>query len=48
MVIIELNNKKFSATPECAEVLKANSDCNQTMSFLISLSLLSGALIELN
>jgi len=48
MVIIEINNKKFSATTECAEVLRTNSDCNQTMGLLISLSLLSGVLIKLN
>ena len=47
MTTIEINNKMYSATIECANVLNANSDNNETMSFLINISLMSGSLIEL-
>ena len=47
MKAIEINNRKYLATQECAAILKANSDDNETMSILISLSLLSGSLIEI-
>jgi len=47
MKTIQINNKKFSATNECVNILKANSNSNEVLIILINLSLLTGSLIEL-